>query len=172
MNFRSKIFILFGVYALIALYFVRKLIYLYHHGLESVNLLPIGLFEILLFSIAVLVFILTLISISILVKRNKHPMTFKKRFNFLIPSFIGFIIVFLLLDRNHSDLIVPVSISIYGLVLLNLNRYVSSKLLYFSLLLLLLGIISFFMPSFKWWFLSFAFGLMPIAFGVILRIKG
>ena len=172
MNYRSKIFILSGLYALIALFFVRKLFFGYYYGQEGISLLPINFFEIVLFSIAVFVFILVLITIAVLVKRNTSPLTFKKRFHFLIPSFMGWIIIFLLLDRNYADLVVPVAIIIYGLILLNLNRFVTSRLLYFAFSLLLLGTISFFLPAYQWVVLSLGFGVFPIIFGLILIRKG
>lgn len=172
MNYRSKIFILSGLYALIALFFVRKLFFGYYYGQEGISLLPINLFELVLFAIAVFVFILILITIAVLVKRNTSPLTFKKRFNFLIPSFMGWIIIFLLLDRDYADLVVPASIIIYGLILLNLNRFVTSRLLYFAFSLILLGIISFFLPASKWMVLTLGFGVFPIIFGLILIKRG
>jgi len=172
MNYRSKIFILSGLYALITLFFVRKLFFGYYYGQEGISLLPINFFEIVLFSIAVFVIILVLITIAVLVKRNTSPLTFKKRFHFLIPSFMGWIIIFLLLDRNYADLVVPVSIIIYGLILLNLNRFVTSRLLYFAFSLLLLGTISFFLPAYQWIVLTLGFGVFPIIFGLILIRKG
>ncbi len=138
---------------------------------EEAIVLPINLFEIVIFSIALFTFILTLITIAIVVKRKTNPISFKKRFHFLIPSLLGWIIIFLLLQQNLSTLVVPVSIIIYGLILLNLNRFVTSRLVYFGASLILLGIISFFLPSNNWIFLSLGFGIFPIVFGLILLRK-
>ena len=171
MNYRSKIFLLSGIYALVAIYFTKKLFFNYYFGEGGSNLLPINLFEIVIFSIALVTFVITLITISILVKRNTNPVSFKKRFNFLIPSLLGWIIIFLLLQQNMSTIVVPVSIIIYGLILLNLNRFVTSRLVYFGSSLILLGIISFFFPSNNWLFLSLGFGIFPILFGLILLRK-
>ena len=171
MNYRSKIFILTGLYALIAIFIAKKLFFNYYFGAEGSNVLPINLFEIVIFSIALVTFILTLITISIIVKRKTNPVSFKKRFHFLIPSLLGWIIIFLLLQQNLSAIVVPVSIVIYGLILLNLNRFVTSRLVYFGLSLILLGIISFFFPSNNWLFLSLGFGIFPIVFGLILLRK-
>ncbi len=171
MNYRSKIFILTGLYALIAIFIAKKLFFNYYFGAEGTNVLPINLFEIVIFSIALVTFILTLITISIIVKRKTNPVSFKKRFHFLIPSLLGWIIIFLLLQQNLSAIVVPVSIVIYGLILLNLNRFVTSRLVYFGLSLILLGIISFFFPSNNWLFLSLGFGIFPIVFGLILLRK-
>ncbi len=171
MNYRSKIFLLSGLYALVAIYLTEKLFFNYYFGEGGSNVLPINFFEIVIFSIALITFIITLITISILVKRSTNPVSFKKRFHFLIPSLLGWIIIFLMLQQNMSTIVVPVSIIIYGLILLNLNRFVTSRLVYFGSSLILLGIISFFFPSNNWIFLNLGFGIFPILFGLILMRK-
>lgn len=171
MNYRSKIFILSGLYALAAIFFAKKLFFNYYFGAEGSNVLPINLFEIVIFSIALFTFILILITISIVVKRKTNPISFKKRFNFLIPCLLGWIIIFLMLQQNMSTIVVPVSIIIFGLILLNLNRFVTSRLVYFGSSLILLGVISFFIPSNNWLFLTLGFGIFPILFGLILLRK-
>lgn len=171
MNYRSKIFILSGIYGLISIFLAKKLFFNYYFGAEGTNVLPINLFEIVIFLLALVTFIITLITISIIVKRKTNPISFKKRFHFLIPSLLGWIIIFLMLQQNMSTIVVPVSILIFGLILLNLNRFVTSRLVYFGLSLILLGIISFFLPSNNWLFLSLGFGVFPIVFGLILLRK-
>lgn len=171
MNYRSKIFILSGIYGLISIFLAKKLFFNYYFGAEGTNVLPINLFEIVIFLMALVTFIITLITISIIVKRKTNPISFKKRFHFLIPSLLGWIIIFLMLQQNMSTIVVPVSILIFGLILLNLNRFVTSRLVYFGLSLILLGIISFFLPSNNWLFLSLGFGVFPIVFGLILLRK-
>ena len=171
MNYRSKIFILTGFYALAAIFLSRKLFSNYFFGAEGLNVLPINLFEIIIYSIALLTFILILITIAILVKRKNNPISFKKRFHFLIPSLLGWIIIFLLLQQNMSQIIVPSSILIFGLILLNLNRFVTSRLVYFGISLIVLGIVSFFLPGKNWLFLNLGFGVLPILFGLILLRK-
>ncbi len=168
MNYRSKIFILSGLYALAAIFLTKKLFFNYYFGAEGTNVLPINLFEIVIFSIALCTFILTLITIAIVVKRKSNPISFKKRFHFLIPCLLGWIIIFLLLQQNMSKIVVPASIIIFGLVLLNLNRFVTSRLVYFGISLILLGTISFFLPANNWLVLSLGFGVFPIVFGLIL----
>ena len=171
MNYRSKIFILSGIYALVAIFIAKKLIFNYSYGEEGTNVLPISLFELIIYGLALFTFILNLITISIFVKRSTYPMNFKKRFHFLIPSILGWIIIFLLLRQNSSDLVVPVSIIIFGSILLNLNRFVTSRLIYFGISLILLGVISFFLPASNWVFLILGFGIFPILFGLILLRK-
>ena len=144
MNFRSKIFILSGIYALIGILVSNKLIYKYNYGEMGISVLPINLFWIVIFSLAVLVFLISVLTTYLLARRSKTSVSFKKRFNLLIPSFVGFIVIFLMIDRDYFDLIVPVALILYGLVLFNLNRFVTSRLVYFALSLMILGCVSFF----------------------------
>lgn len=168
MSFRSKIFVYSGVYALLGILLARQLVHQYQFAEMGINLLPINLFEILIFSLAVLVFLGSALTAYALARRNKNPISFKKRFHFLISSFMGWIILFLLLARNHVELLVPVSLILYGLILLNMNRFVTSRLVYFGSLLILLGLLAFFVQGMPWLFLALGFTVFPIVFGIIL----
>ena len=171
MNFRSKIFILTGIYFLLGIWLARTLVFQYHHAEMGINLLPVNLFEIVLFSLAFLLFLLSCFTIWLLAKRNKKPISMKKRFHFLIPSFMAWIILYLLIERSYHHLLVPVALVLFGLVLFNLNRYVTSRLVYFSYSLMGLGILAFFVPSHPWLFLLLGFGVFPILFGIIVARK-
>lgn len=171
MNYRSKIFIFSGLYALLAIFLAKKLFFDYYYGQLGVNQLPINFFEILLFALAVITILITLITISRIVKRSNQPVSFKKRFNLLIPSFMGLIIIFLLFHTDRGELVVPVAILIYGLILLNLNRFVTSRLVIFGLIVLLLGIAAFFLTQSHWILLTLVFGILPILFGILIRLK-
>ena len=171
MNYRSKIFIFSGLYALLAIFLARKLFFTYYYGEEGINVLPINFFEILLFALVILTLLITFITIFIIIKRSDQTVSFKKRFNLLIPSFMGLIIIFLLFNSERGELVVPVSILLYGLILLNLNRFVTSRLVIFGLVILVIGIGAFFMPQYQWILLTLVFGILPILFGILLMIK-
>ena len=169
MDYRSKTFVYSGIYALLGILLARQLIFQYQYAEMGPNLLPISLFEIVLFALAVLVFLISVITTYVLARRSKVPISFKKRFNFLIPSFVGWIILFLLLTQNLSELVVPVSLILYGLILFNLNRFVTSRLVYFAALLIVLGILAFFFKGAAWIFLIPGFAVVPVGFGLIAR---
>jgi uncharacterized membrane protein len=171
MSFRSKIFIFSGIYALLGILLARELVHQYHYAEMGVNLLPINLFGILLFVLAFLVFLISTVTAYVLARRSKNPINFKKRFNFLIPAFVSWIILYLLLDRNLLELIVPVSLMLYGLILFNLNRFVTNQLVYFALLLILLGGVALFFRTAPWTFLVLGFSVLPILFGLFLLRK-
>ena len=167
MDYRSKIFIYSGIYALLGLLLARQLVFQYNFSEMGANVLPINLFQILLFAIAVIVFLISVVTAYILARRSKVPISFKKRFNFLIPAFIGWIILFLLLTQNLAELTVPVSLMLYGLILLNLNRFVTSRLIYFASILIVLAVLAFFLKNSPWIFLIVGFSVVPIGFGLI-----
>lgn len=171
MNYRSKIFIFSGLYALLALFLAKELVYSYNYGAEGINLLPIDFFEFVLFAIVVFTLLIILITISVLVKKSNHSISYKKRFHLLIPSFMGLIIIFLLFKGDYSNLVVPISIIIYGLILLNLNRFVTSRLLILGMLILLLGIAAFFINNWNWQLLVVVFGILPILFGILIKLR-
>ena len=171
MNYRSKIFIFSGLYALLAIILAKKLFYDYYNKEDGINFLPINYFEFVLFAIAILAFLMTLITFSAHIKRNNHSVSYKKRFHLLIPSFMGLIIIFLLINGNHGELVVPVSILIYGLILLNLNRFVTSRLVILGVSILFLGITAFFLKQWHWELLTLVFGMLPILFGFLVWLK-
>ena len=169
MDYRSKIFIYSGIYALLGILLARQLVFQYNFGEMGANVLPINLFQILLFALAVIVFLISVVTAYILARRSKVPISLKKRFNFLIPAFVGWIILFLLMTQNLAELTVPVSLVLYGLILLNLNRFVTSRLIYFASILILLGVLAFFLKNSYWIFLIVGFSVVPIGFGLIAR---
>ena len=154
------------------LFIAKRLIFQYQNAEMGINLLPISLFQILLFSLAVLVLLVSLLSVRLLARKNSSPIPFKKRFHLLIPCFVGVIILYLLMDRNYQEFLVPVGLVIYGLILLNLNRFVTSRLLLFGIALIVLGIVTYFFPGSQWPFAMLGFGILPVLFGLILLRKG
>ena len=172
MNFRSKLFVLNGVYALVGIFIAKQLVFQYQNAEMGINLLPVSLFQILLFALAVLVLLLSLFTVRYLAKKNSSPIPFNKRFHLLIPSFVGMIVLYLLMDRNYQEFLVPVALVMYGLILLNMNRFVTSRLLLFGIALIVLGIVAYFFKGSHWFFAMLGFGILPILFGLILLRKG
>ena len=168
-DYRSKIFIYSGIYALLGILLARQLVSQFFSVESGLNMLPISLFEMLLFGLAVLIFLVSVITAYVLARRSKVPISFKKRFNFLIPAFVGWIILFLLVTQNLAEIAVPISLILYGLILFNLNRFVTSRLIYFASILIVLGVLAFFFKSAPWLFLILGFTVLPVGFGIIAR---
>jgi len=167
MSFISKVFILSGIYAVLGIYFVKKLIFLYSYGEMGINLLPINLFEILLFAIAVLIAFISTLTTFIIIRKNKVKISLKKRLHFMMPLLIGFLVLFFLIHKNYNELIVPFAIFIYGISLLSFNRFSIYKVIYLGIALIVLGILSFVLNSNGLLFLTLGFGIFPIIFGLI-----
>lgn len=171
MHYRSNIFIFTGLLSGLVLWLAKDLIYQYQNYDTELNLLPITLFEILLMALFLLAFVLICVTAVILAKRGQQPIRLKKRFHFLIPSFVGWIILYLLVDARETDMVATAALLLFGLILLNLNRLVTSPLTYFSLTLVVLGILNWFFKGQSWLFLGLGFGLLPLLFGTYLRFK-
>jgi len=165
MSLKSKIFIIFGIYALLGIYLAKKLIFLYNFGEEGVNLLPIDFFEIFLFVIALLIIFISIFTANVIAKRNKEKASKKIKIHILIPVIISFTLIFFLINYNYY-FITPISIVFFGLILLNLNRASLGKFLSFGFTEIILGIIAFLIGAKSLIFLSLGFGVVPIIFGL------
>jgi hypothetical protein len=165
MSLKSKIFIFLGIYSLLGISLVKKLIFLYNYAAEGINLLPIDFFEIFVFVIAFIFVILALITSLILAKRNKKIVSKKIKAHVLLPLFIGFIIIFLLMV-NNLHVIVSVSLIIYGIILLNLTRITIDKYNILGLAEIFLAIVSVVLSANSLIYLTLGFGIFPILFGL------
>ena len=70
MSFRSKIFIYSAIYALLGILLARELVHQYQYAEMGVNLLPIDLFGILMFSLAFLVFLVSALTAYVLIRSS------------------------------------------------------------------------------------------------------
>jgi len=165
MSLKSKVFIVFGIYSLLGIYLVKKLIFLYNYAAEGINLLPIDFFEIFIFVIAIVFVILALITSYIMTKRNKEKVSKKIKAHILIPLFIGFVILFFLM-ANNLHLIVLISLIIFGLILLNLTRIKIGSYNLLGIAEIVLALISLVISVNGFLFLSLGFGVFPILFGL------
>ncbi len=165
MSLKSKVFIVFGIYSLIGIYLVKKLIFLYNYGEEGIDLLPIDFFEIFIFVIALIFVVLAIITAYILAKRNKEKVSKKLKTHILIPLIIGFIVIFFLIASN-LHIVVPVSLLICGLILLNLNRIKIGNYNFLAVAEIILAVVSILFNVDGLIFLAFGSGILPILFGL------
>jgi hypothetical protein len=165
MSLKSKVFLVLGIYALLGIYLVKKLLLLYNLDEEGVNLLPIDFFEIFLFVIVSLVTIISIFTANVIIKRNKKKVSKKIKIHILIPMAINFILIFFLIKYNYY-IIAPVSIVFFGLILLNLNRLNIGKYLSFGFAEIILGIIAFLIGTNSLIFLGLGLGVFPVIFGL------
>ena len=170
MHFKSLIFILIGVFSLIGVFISQKLIFLYNFGGEGVNLLPIDLFEFLLFALSVLIVIIIIFSAFLLSKRYKVKISWKKKLYSFIYLIFGFAIVFFLMNKNNSQLIAPISIIYFGILLLFWHRSNSGRLSKFGFIEIILGIIAIFFNN-NLLFMAIGFGVIPIIYGIYIFKK-
>ncbi len=165
MKARSLIYL--GIYALLGIFIAKKLVFQYQFGEDGINLLPINIFEFVLFALALLVVIITIFTFFRLAKKVKTTISGKVKSHIFISLIIASIILFLLLQNGYNQWIVPVALIIYGIIILNLNRLINSKFLFLAIAEIVLGITVLFVENNIWLFLSLGFGVFPILFGII-----
>jgi hypothetical protein len=145
-----------------------KLTFLYSYGEEGINLLPINFFEIFLYVLAILIFIITVITANILLKKNKVKIGIKKKFNIILPFLIGFLVLFFLINKSYYLYIVPFALLAYGIALFNLNRFTNSNLKILVAAIFILSIIAF-LTNYSLIILALGLGVFPIIFGLYLN---
>lgn len=171
MMFKSKVFILTGIFSLIGLFIAHKLIISYNLGGEGVNLLPINLFEFLLLALSILIVLIILFIGFLMLKRQKVKISSKKKVFFSISLIIGFTIIFFLLNDNNSQIIAPISLIYFGVFLLIWNVVNNSKLSKLGIIEVILGLSAFILSNNNLLFMAIGFGVIPIIYGFYLFKK-
>lgn len=166
MNFKSKVLIITGIYALIGIFIAKKLIFLYNYGQEGINVLPINFFEILLFVLTGLIILMALLTIFIMAKKSKVRLAGKIKTDLFLSLTIGAVLLFYLVHKGYSQWIVPVALLIFGLSIIKIIRGRKSGWMVLAIAEIVLGIIAWVMGSEVWIFLILGFGVFPILYGI------
>ena len=173
MNYRSWIGILTGIYALIGIFIAEQMLYSYQFAEDGLNMLPLNIFEMMLLALAILILLISLITIYIIKRRNSLKFSKRQRLHFYIPLVIGGILLFMVAKRGYYHLIASVSLTYYGIFLLNLNRFLKTNIIIFAASQMLLGLIAYYINNYSLLFLAIGFGVLQITFGIYLtkRVK-
>jgi len=169
-NIKAIAFIFTGIYALFGIYFAKKLIFSFQYGADGINLLPINFFEILLFILAIIIVSVSVLTLYFLTKKRKVKISGKFKMQLFISVLVGGIILYLVVQNGFNQIIVPVALIIYAIVLFNLNRRLNSNLTYLASAELIMGILAFVIDNYDWLLLNLGFGILPIIY-VVLNIK-
>lgn len=167
-NTKALIFILNGIYAFIGIYFSKKLVFTYQYGSDGIDMLPINFFEILLFAIAIVIVAISFLSTYLLTKKRKPKLSGNFNIQIIVTLLLGGITLYLLVQNGFNNLLVPVALIYFGILLLNINRQVMSNLKYLAFAELILGILAFIIFKNDWLLLYLSFGILPIIYGIFL----
>lgn len=91
-------------------------------------------------------------------------------YNMAVP--MGFALLFcIILFISHPDLVLPVSLILYGLTLFNAGKFTHGALRYLGISQMLLSLICLWMMNYHILIWTFGFGIVHIAFGLYMIIK-
>ena len=99
------------------------------------------------------------------------PVTSRLLSDLAIPLFAGGIFSLVFLFTSNSVFIVPAMLVFYGIALVNVSRYTFGEVRYLGISETLTGLVSIFFPGHGLIFWVVGFGLLHIAYGIILHRK-
>ncbi len=167
--------ILLGIYGLLTVYIINMLTSTYGDGFDGSSQLPIALLEIGILVLAVIMILISLLTLRIRAKRSakKHneklwnPISKKLRFYTLIPLLLCIIILAIIANKGYYSSITPLLLLLYGMFLLNLSRFSSGSLKYLAFAEVVLAVIAYFIYDKELLFLGLGFGIFHIIYGLI-----
>lgn len=89
----------------------------------------------------------------------------------LVPLFIGGVACLALLFHGQTQLMAPATLIFYGLALMSASKFTFQEVYYLGLLESILGLISCFLVGYGLIFWIIGFGLLHIAYGVLMQRK-
>jgi hypothetical protein len=86
-------------------------------------------------------------------------------FNTMVPLLAGGLVAYRLLELEQYGLIAPLCLLFYGLALINGSKYTLGEIKYLGYCLLVLGIVSLWIPGYGLYFWALGFGILHIVYG-------
>lgn len=176
-NFKLKGFtsVLIGVYIILAAQILNSMLSGFLVDDNPMGMLSVQLLEGFIFGTVVLFFILATLALYVkgrrLAKKNRMGLwniKTKRIAIFYILSFTTvFVASFLCVSLGKIDLITPLFLIIYGIILV-VMRESSKSLLIITLVSVLLGMVTFIIPSY-WFSALFILGMAHVTYGIAVK---
>lgn len=99
------------------------------------------------------------------------PISKRLLINLLIPLVTGGFFIIILYVENQFQLIVPCMLIFYGLALVNAGKFTYREVFYLGLIEIMTGLASSVFIEYVLYFWCFGFGLLHIAYGLIMYRK-
>lgn len=170
-----------GLYALICAYLVYTNLYQEaNYGEESLKVLidsPENRQMMFIYGLSTLILAFATGFYLTLKKAKKHKQkvfgkpAFQLFYSLLIPLFVGGLVCLILLSKGEILYIAPLTLTFYGLALINASQYTYSDIKGLGYVQCLLGIISLYFIGYGLLFWSLGFGISHIIYGVIMYRK-
>ena len=172
--------ILAGIYSLIGAWMAYNTIYSDTLALGNYrNLVVTEESVIRLFSIAISVIVLSLVTGTILSYRKAQKQNEKfwdsssRRLiiNFMIPLSSGGIFILFLIEKEILGLVAPLTLLFYGLACVNASKYTLGGVRYLGITMIILGLISTYFLGYGLLFWALGFGFCHIFYGAVMYFK-
>ena len=99
------------------------------------------------------------------------PVSKRMLINLLVPLLTGGFFIIILYIETQWQLIVPAMLVFYGLALVNAGKFTYNEVFYLGLFEILTGLVSAIFPGYGIFFWCFGFGILHIAYGLIMYRK-
>jgi hypothetical protein len=99
------------------------------------------------------------------------PVSKRLLINLLVPLATGGIFIIILCFQHNWQLIIPSMLIFYGIALVNAGKFTYNEVFYLGLSEILTGLFSAIAPSYGLFFWAFGFGILHMAYGLILFRK-
>ncbi|WP_233545624.1 hypothetical protein [Parabacteroides sp. AM08-6] len=95
----------------------------------------------------------------------------KTLYNLSIPLLTGGIFAFIFLLQGNIPMVIAMTLTFYGLALVNVSKYTYDEIHYLGLLEIILGVAAAIFTQHGIWFWIFGFGFFHISYGITMYIK-
>ena len=99
------------------------------------------------------------------------PVSKRLLVSMFVPLLSGGCLIIILYLQNHYQLIIPSMLIFYGLALVNAGKFTYGEVFYFGLFEIIIGLVSVTLPDFGLLFWALGFGILHIAYGLLLYRK-
>jgi len=166
--------ILIGIYAFIGAFVGNYLINSYQNNENSIALLPISFFEILLAGVALIILLLSLITAFLLARKkaknnNENYIIEIKRLlkRFIVPFITGGLFSIILYQYNLIGLILPCTLIFYGIACISVSKFRFGNIYYLGITNIIIGLIATQFIEFSLHFWALGFGVTHIIYGLL-----
>lgn len=168
-----------GIIALIGVYAAYQTVYINqdYFGYRKAIITTESLATLLLIAIATVVLsIVTVIYFTTkeTKKRNQKiwdHQTKRLLINLLIPLITGGILCLMLLFKGYIGIVAPLTLIFYGLALINASKYTLNEIRSLGIIQIALGLIATHFIGFGLLFWAVGFGILHIAYGVVMHLR-
>tara|TARA_R110002073_G_scaffold279026_1_gene443150 strand:- start:437828 stop:438394 length:567 start_codon:yes stop_codon:yes gene_type:complete len=164
-----------GIYCFLALFTIRFLTNDYSSGEVMSSMLPVLFIEVFVVVTTILFIILSVFTLWIRARRKAkksttilwNPLSKKLRLHLLTPLLFISIVLILIANYGYYNLITPLALFFYGMLLLNLSRFTHKRLKLLAGIEIILAILAYFIYDNELLFLILGFGLFHMLYGML-----